>query len=49
MKLTNKVVVISGAGRGVGRSIALALAPEKNSFGIGGTYNHRVGGGQSSG
>ena len=29
MKLTNKVVVISGAGRGVGRSIALALAPEK--------------------
>jgi NADP-dependent 3-hydroxy acid dehydrogenase YdfG len=29
VKLTNKVVVISGAGRGVGRSIALALAPEK--------------------
>ena len=32
MKLTNKVVVISGAGRGVGRSIALALAPEKTSL-----------------
>ena len=29
MKLTNKVIVISGAGRGVGRSIALALASEK--------------------
>jgi len=32
VKLTNKVVVISGAGRGVGRSIALALAPEKTSL-----------------
>jgi|TARA_B100001750_G_C15487690_1_gene589275 3-oxoacyl-[acyl-carrier protein] reductase len=29
VKLTNKVIVISGAGRGVGRSIALALASEK--------------------
>ena len=34
MELNNRVVVISGAGRGVGRSIALALAPEKTRLSL---------------